>query len=717
MSGTFIDPDSRREQYGIHGIENSDLYNINLVDTMTGRIIPVRSITNSIMAAKRGEENMNNSAVIYEHTVPNQLLNDFISTNEEPFNPHSCVEAIGLYNTEYIRQQITTLGDKQRDLSALEDMGVMDDLTFRGYKDGGASARNIFTDEAEIVTDKVEHAFESGKTSSELQGSTNKSHPNTGFYNRVSTSMGIGLGEAMVLNPLFQFNKRDDPRTNPIFPRIGRVYSTQIMNKWPVILFQPGRFKYNMGFTKMMGVGGGAGITESLIRSGGEGLKGLWKKLLAIPSDIVGVVGTLGSAVFGGSKVVEFKQAIKLFDNYLNMLLIDLAGIMGLYFDDSGYVGSISNLNLPNILPLRQMGSGLGRYLNEQYIPFRCQKGMTGSETFSNSTTSNPLADELNSQATENDEGTAETGFSQALKKKVLKFAGNFSDRAAIMAGRGRITLPDVFESSSFSRSITCSFEFHSPYGNEFSQFENEYIQFMTILCMGMSRQTGKMTYTSPFALRIFIKNHILINCGMITDISVTRGGDNNDWCPNGHPKTIKVDVTIKDMEPNISLPIATRGPMRMALEVMFPASGMSEYLSVVGGLPIDQLTHNFRKKHLTRAWSMYTNAWKSKFNPDTLLASVANSRTMAPILGLFAGTDLDRYNELTDIQRGTAEDTMKSTMSSRFIVPGQIAQASTNTGTKEGWGTVRQDKLAAAAEGNEIAKATRDTAYTGITG
>ena len=130
--------------------------------------------------------------------------------------------------------------------------------------------------------------------------------------------------------------------------------------------------------------------------------------------------------------------------------------------------------SIANILPLRQMGSGLGRYLNEQYIPFRCQKGMTGSETFSNSTTSNPLADELNSQATENDEGTAETGFSQALKKKVLKFAGNFSDRAAIMAGRGRITLPDVFESSSFSRSITCSFEFHSPYGNEFIVVDKE---------------------------------------------------------------------------------------------------------------------------------------------------------------------------------------------------------------------------------------------------
>ena len=710
-----IEEESKREQYGIHGIDNADMYDIKLVDTMTGRTIPVQSITNSLMLAKRGEDNTNDSSVIYNHTVPSNLLGTFISNQEQGFNPKSCVEAIGLYNTDYIRQQITTLGDKQKDLSALEDMGVVDDLTFRSYIDGGASARNIFTGEAEIVTDKVEHAFKPGQTASEIEGSTNKAHPNTGLYNRVSTSMGIGLGEAMVLNPLFQFNKRDDPRTNPIFPRIGRVYSTQIMNRWPVILFQPGRFKYNMGFTKMLGIAGGAGTTEALIRSGGDGIKGLWNKFLAIPSDIAGVVGTLGSAVFGGSKVVEFKQSINLFNNYLRMLLIDLAGIMGLYFDDCGYIGSISTLDLPNMLPLKQMGSGLGRYLNEQFIPFRCQKGMTGSETFSNSTTSNPLAEELNAQAQENDDANGEQSFSQVMKKKLLKFAGNFSDRAAVMAGRGRVTLPDVFESSSFSRSISCSFEFHSPYGNEIAQFENEYIQFMTILCMGMSRQTGKMTYTSPFALRIFIKNHILINCGMITDISVTRGGDNNDWCPNGHPKTIKVDVTIKDMEPNISLPVATRGPLRMALEVMFPASGMSEYLSVIGGLPIDQLTHNFRKKHLARSWSMFTNAWKYKFDQDTMISTVANSRLAAPIIGLFAGTDLDRYNELTDISRMTAEDNLKAVATSRFAVPGQIPAAV--AATKESFKAIRNDKFAASVEANEIVKNSRDSAYGSITG
>lgn len=703
----YIEPGSKRENYNVNSIESAEMYSMKLVDTMTGKVIPVTTISNAIMAAKRGENNMDDDSVVYSHTIPKNLLIDFVKDNSQSFNPKSCVEAIGLYNTDYIRQQITTLGDKQKDLGAIEDRNVIDDLTFRGYRDGGASARNVFTNEPKEVSDSVEYAKGPGENNS--GGTSNdKIHSNTGLYNRVTTSLGIGLGEAMVLNPQFQFNKRDDPRTNPIFPRIGRVYSTQIMNKWPTILFQPGKFKYNMGFTKMLGLGGGAGITESLIRSGGEGLKGIFQKLLAIPTDIISVVGTVGSAIFGGSKVIEFKQAINLFNSYLNVMLIDLAGIMGLYFDDTGYIGSISNLDLPNIFPLKHMGAGAGKYLNEQFIPFRCQKGMSGSETFSNSTTSNPLADELNQQAQEMDDASGED-FTKVIQKKVMGFLGNFSDRAAIMAGKGRVSLPDVFESSTFTRSITCSFEFHSPYGNEIAQFENEYVQFITLLCMGLSRQTGKMSYTSPFALRVFIKNHILINCGMITDISVTRGGDSNDWCPNGHPKTIKVDVTIKDLEPNISLPLASRGPLRMALEVMFPASGISEYLSVIGGLPLDQLTHNFRKEHLSRAWSMFTNAWQSKLSPDTMIAGVANSKLLSPIIGLFAGTDLDRYMQLTDINYENADSMLKGASNkSRTIFPGYVPNTSISGEYKNQSDSTR----AQAVEADEITKASSEMAY-----
>ena len=97
------------------------------------------------------------------------------------------------------------------------------------------------------------------------------------------------------------------------------------------------------------------------------------------------------------------------------------------------------------------------------------------------------------------------------------------------------------------------------------------------------------------------------------------------------------------------------------------------------------------------------------------MISTVANSRLAAPIIGLFAGTDLDRYNELTDISRMTAEDNLKAVATSRFAVPGQIPAAV--AATKESFKAIRNDKFAASVEANEIVKNSRDTAYGSITG
>lgn len=628
---------------------SADLYSINIYDATTGNKIPFYSVQDSLLMAKRDKINLDGTA-IYDHTVPSDLLGQFVLNHKEHFNAKSCVEALGLYNTNYIRQQIKNIGDKELDLGSMETRGVEHNLTFRNYIKGGSGPLTAENKPADMGDE----------------------------YLKLHVSKGIGLGEAMVLNPTFQFNKRDDPRTNPLYPKIGRVYSTGIMNNWPVILFQPGRLKYNNGFINSLGIGGGAGLSEAYIRSGGEGLKGKLLKFVNGIGDMVSVIGTVGSAIFGGSRMVEFKESINIFAQYANSLFYDVASMMGLTRPDDGkYCGEIPYLDLVHILPVTSLNGGVAKYHNEQFIPFRCNSNMSSTESFTNNTTTNPLMEELNSQATENDEAAQDgANIVQGAKKWLLGALGNLSDRAAVMAGQGRVVLPDVFESSNFSRSINCSFEFHYPYGDTFGKFENLYIPFITLMCLGICRQTGKMTYTSPFAVRIFVKNQIWINCGMIESISVTRGNDSNDWCPDGHPKTLKVEVQIKDLEPNISLPLATRGATRMALEVMFPSTGMSEYLSTIAGLPMDQLTHNFRKDHLHRAVNQFTNSWNISLDPDHIMATVANTRPGSAILGLFAGTDIDRYNDLGNANKLSAMEAMSNVNNNKFNYAGYMASS-----------------------------------------
>ena len=687
----------------VGSIDHLSLYHVNIVDVDTHKKIPIYSIMDPIRLARGGQ---GYTSVVGTQMIPSDkdLISQFVRTSKY-YSPWNCVNALGVYNTEYIRHRVYKYTNSNYALDDIEDDYVRDDLVFRGYVKGGASPRKNDGTPKQTV---------------ELIGEGSDKLIDAKEVRRRSELLGIGVGECAVLNPPFQFNKRDDVRTNPIYPKIGRVYSTQLMNNWPIVLFQPGRLKYNTGFFKMLGLGMGAGATESLIRTGGDGIIGAFSKLVNVVSDVFGVIGTIGSAIFGGSKVVEFKQSIMLYRQYLNFLLEDMAGIMGLT-DIHGYHGSVNKLMLEKILPISYMNGGISNYINSQFIPFRCNKDVGSNETFNNSMTENPLMEKFNSIAQENDEANGSesdptTGFKEkalkAVKKAGMRFAGSFSEQALVLSGRGRISLPEVFSSSSFSRSFSLEIKLHSPYGDPLSQFENEYMQLMFLLAMGVPRQTGKLSYTSPFAVRVFVKNHIMINCGMIESLSVTRGGDSNDWCPNGYPKTMTVSVNVKDCEPNITLPLASRGSIKAGLEVMFPSTGMSEYLASIGGLPIDQITHNWRKEHLRRAAAVTVNGWSKWWDRDSTWMNIANSRIGSSLFGLIKGNDADVLNKLGDNVSYDAKTMFNNNAKQIWASPGQGLHSIALNGTPEGYSIQDSENKENAAALADLNKSLSDSYY-----
>lgn len=674
-----------RYNKGIQQYNNS----VKIVDSVTGQIVEILHIGDSTRVARNKDKLDRDEAIQHKTTIKSNLLGQFIGYDKTKkyLNASSCVNALGTNISNYIKMKLETTGDKELDLGAVNDDIVKEDLRFKNYI----------------------------KTGTDLD----KSYKASDGIQRLASNMGIGLGECTVMNPSFQFNKRDDVRTNPIYTKIGRVYSSQVMRNWPVVLFQPGRLKYNNGFFKMLGLGSGAGVTEALIRTGGEGLGGKLASLFSVITDAVGVVGTCASAIFGGSRVCQFKQNINLYNQYFRFLAMDLAAMMGL-FDGAKYNGSTTDLNLTHVLSTTSLSrngneAGLGTYLYNQYIPFRCTKGVVGSESFSNATTTNPLMEQMNDQAESNSEesqgttdGNVLAAAGQKIKNGLLNIAGKFSEQAMILSGRGRITLPDVFSSSSFSRSFSCNFTFHSPYGDNMSIFENCYIPFLMLLAMGIPRQTGKLSYTSPFAVRVFIKNHIMINYGMIESISVTRGGDSNDWTPSGYPKTLSVSVSIKDMEPNVTLPLASRGPLRMGLEAMFPSTGMSEYLASLGGLSLDEMSR-ITGPTFRRAKSMFMGGWTAKMNIDNMTSTVLNNNFMANIAGMFTSVDIDRYNKLGDV---TGMQYTKNDIKISQGYPGSIVHSISVTGTKERYGDFHVENAAEKAGIEAIIKDMDDTIY-----
>lgn len=644
---------------------------IKYVDVMTGEDVDMNSITDSIRLARAGTNIRDipnkNDTIVHKETISKDYLSKFVTNPAGKYSPSDAVASLGLYITDYITDRITSLGDKNSDLSKTDD-NFINSVTFRDYIKGGAASFQSAVDDTSYSTDDDQDKIDAKINSSVNNDRSKKT------IKRVAADMGVGMGESYVLNPTWQFNKRDDARTNPMYTKIGRVYSTRLMKNWPVALIQPGRFKYHTSFFKLMGLGSGAGIQESLIRSGGEGIKGAFLKFITAPIDAITVIGSIGSAIFGGNKILEFKQAYNLFNQYTRFLFTTLASMMGL-IQNGKYMGSVQDLNLHSVLPTMGLGTTPLKYKNSQYLPFRCGKAITASETFSNSTSPNPLEEQLNSVAQENDENTGgkeakEAASGNALgavgafaKKTGLKILGNFSEQALVMSGRGRVSLPEVFASSSFSRSFSFDFKFHSPYGDNLSIFENEYIPFLILLALSAPRQIGKMTYTSPFAVRVSVKNKIMINYGLVESLSVTRGGDTNDWTPSGYPKTLTCSLQIKDLEPTIALPLASRGPIRAAVETMFPSSGISEYLSSIGGLTIEDIEVFFTKKRFNRTAQVFTSTWNAKNNWNTLMSTVINSSFVNNIVSLFASTDLDSINQKMDLTSDNIETNFQNTI------------------------------------------------------
>ena len=81
-------------------------------------------------------------------------------------------------------------------------------------------------------------------------------------------------------------------------------------------------------------------------------------------------------------------------------------------------------------------------------------------------------------------------------------------------------------------------------------------------------------------------------------------------------------------------------------------------------------MTHNFRKSHFKRAGMMFVNAWKAKLDPSNIVSSVANTRAISNIIGLFSSVDFDTYNSLGDFAKENANQILKNTANVKFAAP-----------------------------------------------
>lgn len=547
-------------------------------------------------------------------------------------------------------------------------------LRFAGYYNKGA----VWGDFNEYKEKKWYHSATDAVYQKEMLSLYTSGYKNEEpNYTNYHFNMGLGFGESQVFNPPFQYNDLDDPRTHPRYSKIGRVYVQRILNHMPIMMVMPGKIKYHTNALTMWGIDFGAATANAdYLRSDNWFTKLISAAWMGI-TDVVGTTIAFATSIFTGGRLVTFRQQINLFEKYFNQTVTSLANNMGLISPTGLYAGRWKVLSLTHIQPgigLQRSGFGgiFGRgWRGNQMIAFMMTKSVQCSESFSNSTRENPLQEQMNAESSEaqvqdqtGDKASstigqlfnfAQTGGDLSQLSGLGKYFGNkagafVSQMALIKSGAARLVLPDVWDSSSFSRSYNFTFDCFAPYGNPTCKLETWGIQLAFWLTMTLPRQVGSMSYIEPFIGRYVMPGKFNINFGIVESLSIDRGDDINDWNNTDNlPRSVKINVSIKDFQPSIILPQASRSALKMGYEALFPAAGFAEYMATVAGLSLaDQMDW---KKRFGRSFRQWTAGWRRRLNADILSKSIFNIGIVDRLGQIFApyGDVFDKVEVLED--------------------------------------------------------------------
>jgi len=289
----------------------------------------------------------------------------------------------------------------------------------------------------------------------------------------------------------------------------------------------------------------------------------------------------------------------------------------GGYMSPAKNIGAKTKGRYPNAINYSTVVPGGDSLTTIDYIPFLVYSNSSVSESISNQVDTNPFSASMNSNAEETEKkkhGSADDMSKEGIQdkvagminkfKKTLWSAGN-GDNLVVLSGDGRMNLPDVWTNSSFNRSYSMQFKFESPYGDDLSVFENVVVPFALLLIMATPRQIGKVSYTSPFMVRVHSKGWFSIPMGIIESMSITRSRVKNSVTASGHSRSIEVSLTIKDLSPMMML-----GLNMGSFSKPYNANvGFQQYLSTIGALSISDT------KSIKARMSLFFKTIRGKFN------------------------------------------------------------------------------------------------------
>ena len=213
-------------------------------------------------------------------------------------------------------------------------------------------------------------------------------------------------------------------------------------------------------------------------------------------------------------------------------------------------------------------------FASKQAVAFYVDGLDSLSESFSNSTTESQLASTVNGYSDTANEIQFLLGTENLASKMMQETANGVSNSIGQMlgnlnggllgdlanagvttiAGGGKIIFPKIWQDSSFDRSYSFDIKLRSPENDNVSLFFNIMVPFIHLLALVLPKSfydksigVNPNGYVTPYLCRAYCKSLFNIDMGMITSMSVSRGGT-TQWSASGIPTQMDISITIEDL-------------------------------------------------------------------------------------------------------------------------------------------------------------------------
>ena len=363
----------------------------------------------------------------------------------------------------------------------------------------------------------------------------------------------------------YQFLPLTDPRTNrdnPIIATgadrgVGFEYGSKIASKIPLLFIAPGRPNF---MTKFSNDEKNTVLSKIL-------------KEFKVSSDQVKLDDLLESE----GRYYTFDYALSEYYSYVNPMCriaaryLELQDIKlsGWDLDNVDW----SSYTIDHIKGLMESTT----YMN---IPFYLDSDTSVSEDFGNSIGESSLASSVNGISDLGRELNFLTGYSSAAMDKdwfsqnadtlenieninqeienILgkgNFLTNLTKHLNTVASGGRLIFPKIWTDSDVGRSFNVKIKLVAPDCNKLSVYLNILVPLFHLIGL-VAPQTipsNPNGYTAPFIVRAMYKSFFNVDMGIITSMSVERGG-NCMWTVDGLPTSVEVSLTIKDLYEAMSI-------------------------------------------------------------------------------------------------------------------------------------------------------------------